>query len=129
VTLNPGARLVLRPDNQPAYRLVPLQGRRFRIAELEGHSVEFRGDATLDELIFHQPDGTLWPRASRDRVRRSIGRGTADLSDAAALTDSAAQVRDQLAAPHSLARAFGVRNGPRKSGFNPTCASFTTDLR
>src|SRR5207302_2026522 len=37
VTLNLDGRLVLTPDNQPAYRLVPLRGRRFRIAELEGH--------------------------------------------------------------------------------------------
>jgi hypothetical protein len=59
VTLDPDMRLALKIDNQPAYRLVPLQGRRFRIAELEGHSVEFRGDATLDELIFHQPNGTF----------------------------------------------------------------------
>jgi CubicO group peptidase (beta-lactamase class C family) len=59
VTLDPDRQLVLKPDSQPAYRLVPLQGRRFRIAELEGHSVEFRGDPTLDELIFHQPQGTF----------------------------------------------------------------------
>jgi hypothetical protein len=59
VTLDPEGQLVLKPDNQPAYRLVPLAGRRFGIAELEGHSVEFRGDPTLDELIFHQPNGTL----------------------------------------------------------------------
>jgi CubicO group peptidase (beta-lactamase class C family) len=59
VTLDPDGQLVLKPDNPPAYRLVPLHGRRFRIAELEGHSVEFRGDATLDELIFHQPQGTF----------------------------------------------------------------------
>src|SRR5713101_2375906 len=59
VTLNPDGRLVLRADNQPAYRLVPLQGRRFHIAELEGYSVVFSGDATIDELIFHQPNGTF----------------------------------------------------------------------
>jgi len=59
VTLDPDGRLVLKPDNQPAYRLLPLQGRRFRIAELEGFSVEFRGDAPIDELIFHQPNGTF----------------------------------------------------------------------
>jgi hypothetical protein len=59
VTLDPDGRLVLRSDNQPTYRLVPLQGRRFRIAELEGHSVEFRGDASIAELLFHQPDGTF----------------------------------------------------------------------
>ena len=59
VTLNPDGQLVLKPDNQPAYRLVPLHGRRFRIAGLEGYSVEFRGDATIDEMIFHQPNGTF----------------------------------------------------------------------
>jgi hypothetical protein len=58
VTLNPDGQLVLKADNQPAYRLVPLQGRRFRIAEL-GYSVEFRGDATIDEVVFHQPNGTF----------------------------------------------------------------------
>lgn len=26
---------------------------------LEGHSVEFRGDAAIDEVIFHQPNGTF----------------------------------------------------------------------
>jgi CubicO group peptidase (beta-lactamase class C family) len=59
VTLNPDGQLVLKPDNQPAYRLVPLHGRRFRIAELDGFSVEFRGEALLDEVIFHQPNGTF----------------------------------------------------------------------
>ncbi len=50
---------MLKPDNQPAYRLAPQQGRRFRIAELEGFVVEFRGEETIDEVIFHQPDGTF----------------------------------------------------------------------
>jgi CubicO group peptidase (beta-lactamase class C family) len=59
VTLDPDGRLVLKSDYQPAYRLVPLQGRRFRIAELDGFSVEFRGDPTIDELIFHQPNWTF----------------------------------------------------------------------
>jgi hypothetical protein len=36
-----------------------LQGRLFRIAELDGFSVEFRGDPTIDELIFHQPNWTF----------------------------------------------------------------------
>jgi hypothetical protein len=58
VTLRPDGQLLLKPDNQPAYRLIPLQGRRFRIAELDGFSVEFRGDGIIDELIFHQPNGT-----------------------------------------------------------------------
>ena len=58
VTLSEG-QLVLKPDNQPAYRLSPQQGRRFRIVELEGFFVEFRGEGTIDEVIFHQPNGTF----------------------------------------------------------------------
>jgi hypothetical protein len=59
VTLNPDRQLILKPDYQPAYRLLPQQGRRFQIAELEGFSVEFRGEAIIDEVIFHQPNGTF----------------------------------------------------------------------
>ena len=51
---------MLKPDYQPAYRLAPEQGRRFRIVELEGFVVEFRGEeTTVDEVIFHQPNGTF----------------------------------------------------------------------
>jgi CubicO group peptidase (beta-lactamase class C family) len=60
VTLDNESRLVLKPDNQPAYRLAPEQGRRFRIVELEGFVVEFRGEgAIINEIIFHQPNGTF----------------------------------------------------------------------
>ena len=60
VTLDSENRLVLKPDYQPAYRLAPEQGRRFRIVELEGFVVEFRGEGiTIDEAIFHQPNGTF----------------------------------------------------------------------
>jgi hypothetical protein len=60
VTLDTEAQLVLKPDNQPAYRLAPHQGRRFRIVELEGFAIEFRGEETsVDEAIFHQPNGTF----------------------------------------------------------------------
>ena len=60
VTLDAQGRLVLKPDNQPAYRLEPLQGRRFRIVELEGFVVEFEGhDDSITEIIFHQPNGTF----------------------------------------------------------------------
>lgn len=59
VTLDSEGRLVLKPDYQPAYRLAPEQGRRFRIVELEGFVVEFRGEGTVDEVIFHQPNGTF----------------------------------------------------------------------
>ena len=63
VTLDAEGQLVLKPDNQPAYRLAPQQGRRFRIVELEGFIVEFRGDGRIvDELIFHQPNGTFIAR-------------------------------------------------------------------
>jgi CubicO group peptidase (beta-lactamase class C family) len=60
VTLDTEGRLVLKPDNQPAYRLAPQHGRRFRIVELEGFFVEFRGEGMIiDEVIFHQPNGTF----------------------------------------------------------------------
>ncbi|MBR1230375.1 MULTISPECIES: serine hydrolase [unclassified Bradyrhizobium] len=59
VTLDSENRLVLKPDYQPAYRLAPEQGRRFRIVELEGLVVEFRGEAVIDEVVFHQPNGVF----------------------------------------------------------------------
>ncbi len=60
VTLDSEGCLVLKSDYRPAYRLAPEQGRRFRIVELEGFVVEFRGEGmTVDELIFHQPNGTF----------------------------------------------------------------------
>ena len=63
VTLDAEGRLVLKPDNQPAYRLAPQHGRRFRIVELEGFVVEFRREGTIiDEMIFHQPNGTFVAR-------------------------------------------------------------------
>jgi CubicO group peptidase (beta-lactamase class C family) len=63
VTLDAEGQLVLKPDNQPAYRLAPQHGRRFRIVELEGFTVEFRGEGTIvDEVIFHQPNGTFVAR-------------------------------------------------------------------
>ena len=60
VTLDTEGQLVLKPTNQPAHRLVPQGGRRFRIAGLEGFFVEFHGEAAIiDEVIFHQPNGTF----------------------------------------------------------------------
>lgn len=60
VTLAAQGHLVLKPDNQPAYRLEPLQGRRFRIVELDGFVVEFKGEGeSITEIIFHQPNGTF----------------------------------------------------------------------
>lgn len=67
VMLDTGGHLVLKSDNQPAYRLAPQQGRRFRILELEGFVVEFRGEGTIvDEVIFHQPNGTFTAKRVED---------------------------------------------------------------
>jgi len=67
VTLDTEDRLVLKPDNQPAYRLAPQQGRKFRIVELEGFVVEFRGEGTIvEEVVFHQPNGTFTARRVED---------------------------------------------------------------
>jgi hypothetical protein len=62
---------VLKPDNQPAYRLAPQQCRRFCIVELEGFVVEFRSEGTIvDEVIFHQPNGTFIARRLESRLER-----------------------------------------------------------
>jgi CubicO group peptidase (beta-lactamase class C family) len=67
VMLDTEGHLVLKSDNQPAYRLAPQQGRRFRILELEGFVVEFRGEGTIvDEVIFHQPNGTFIAKRVED---------------------------------------------------------------
>lgn len=66
VTLDAEGQLVLKSDNQSAYRLAPRHGRRFRIVELEGFAVEFRGEGmSMDEVIFHQSNGTLVARRSQ----------------------------------------------------------------
>lgn len=60
VSLDAEGRLILKPDFQPAYRLEPQQGRRFRIVELDGFAVEFRGaDDRIDQIVFHQPNGVF----------------------------------------------------------------------
>ena len=59
ITLDSEGRLILKPDFQPAYRLEPQQGRRFRIVELDGFAVEFRGEGEIvGQIVFHQPNGT-----------------------------------------------------------------------
>jgi CubicO group peptidase (beta-lactamase class C family) len=60
--------LTLTPANQPTYRLRPYQGRVFSIIELDGFRVEFRtrADGKVDELIFHQPNGTFMARRQED---------------------------------------------------------------
>jgi CubicO group peptidase (beta-lactamase class C family) len=67
VMLDAEGQLVLKPDNQPTYRLAPQHARRFRIVELEGFVVEFRGEGTVvDEMIFHQPNGTFVAKRAED---------------------------------------------------------------
>ena len=67
VTCDAEGQLVLKADNQPAYRLAPQQGRKFRILELEGFVVEFRGDGSIvDDVIFHQPNGTFIAKRVED---------------------------------------------------------------
>jgi hypothetical protein len=54
-------QLLLTLPGQPTYKLTPYQGRTFVIGELVGYRVEFRrgSDGTVNELIFHQPNGTF----------------------------------------------------------------------
>ncbi|WP_407155375.1 serine hydrolase [Bradyrhizobium sp. STM 3557] len=61
VSLQHDGELTLKPDYQPLYHLRPYQGGIFTIIELEGFRVEFRRGATgaVDELVFHQPNGTF----------------------------------------------------------------------
>src|SRR6516164_5593367 len=56
--------LTLTVGSQQAYKLRPYQSRAFVIDELEGFRVEFHlaPDGGMDELIFHQPNGTFVAR-------------------------------------------------------------------
>lgn len=47
--------LTLTLPGQPVYNLVPVRGTKFNIKELNGYSVEFRGD----DLVFYQPNATF----------------------------------------------------------------------
>lgn len=67
VTLDAEGQLLTKPDGHPtAYRLAPLHGRQFRYVELEGFTVEFRGEPTIDEMIFLQPNGTYTAKRVED---------------------------------------------------------------
>lgn len=66
VTLDTEDQLVLKSDDQPAYRLRPQQGRTFRIVELEGFFLEFGGEETANEIVFHQPNGTSFAKRVED---------------------------------------------------------------
>ncbi|MBV9815860.1 MAG: serine hydrolase, partial [Alphaproteobacteria bacterium] len=56
-----GGQLTLTIGSQPTYKMRPYQSRTFVIDELEGFRVEFHlgPDGEVDELIFHQPNGTF----------------------------------------------------------------------
>jgi hypothetical protein len=61
--------LTLTPANQPTYKLLPYKGRIFTVVGLEGFRVEFRrGPDGIDELIFHQPNGTFMARRTKAGV-------------------------------------------------------------
>jgi CubicO group peptidase (beta-lactamase class C family) len=57
-------QLTLTVGSQPTYKLRPHQSRTFVIDEHEGFRVEFRRglDGDIDELLFHQPNGTFVAR-------------------------------------------------------------------
>jgi CubicO group peptidase (beta-lactamase class C family) len=55
VALKGDTALTLTLPGQPVYNLVPVRGTKFNIKELNGYSVEFKGD----DLVFYQPAGTF----------------------------------------------------------------------
>jgi CubicO group peptidase (beta-lactamase class C family) len=55
VALTGDKALTLTLPGQPVYNLVPVRGTKFNIKELNGYSVEFKGD----DLVFYQPSGTF----------------------------------------------------------------------
>jgi hypothetical protein len=61
VAQNSDGQLTLTVGSQPAHKLRPYQRRTFLIGELEGFRAEFHlgPDGEVDELDFHQPDGTF----------------------------------------------------------------------
>jgi len=59
--------LTLTIGSQPTYRLRPYQSRTFVIGEFEDFRVEFRlgPDGDVDELVFHQPNGSFVSRRAQ----------------------------------------------------------------
>src|ERR1700722_11810244 len=55
ISLKGDSALTLTLPGQPVYNLVPVHGTKFNIKELNGYSVEFKGD----DLVFYQPNGTF----------------------------------------------------------------------
>jgi hypothetical protein len=60
VVAQDNGQLTLKFGSQAAYRLRPYHGRTFVSDELERYRVEFLGpDKDVEELFFHQPNGTF----------------------------------------------------------------------
>jgi hypothetical protein len=55
ISMKGDSALTLTLPGQPVYNLVPVHGTKFNIKELNGYSVEFKGD----DLVFYQPSGTF----------------------------------------------------------------------
>lgn len=55
VAMKGDTALTLTMPGQPVYNLVPVRGTKFNIKELNGYSVEFKGD----DLVFYQPNSTF----------------------------------------------------------------------
>jgi len=57
-------QLTLTIGSQPTYKLRPYQGRTFIIGEFEDFRVEFSlaADGEVDQLVFHQPNGSFVSR-------------------------------------------------------------------
>jgi hypothetical protein len=64
IALKGDSALTLTLPGQPVYNLVPVRGTKFNIKELNGYSVEFKGD----DLVFYQPSGTF--AATKIKTRR-----------------------------------------------------------
>ena len=65
-------QLTLTLGSQPTYTLRPYQSRTFVIDELEGFQVEFclGPDGDVDEMFFHQPNGTFVARRAQVAASR-----------------------------------------------------------
>jgi CubicO group peptidase (beta-lactamase class C family) len=64
VAQNNDGQLTLTVRSQPTYTLRPYQSRTFAIDHLKGFRVEFHlsPDGQVDELFFHEPDGSVGAR-------------------------------------------------------------------
>jgi CubicO group peptidase (beta-lactamase class C family) len=75
VAANNDGQLTLTVENQPTYKLRPYQSRTFAIDQLEGFRVEFHlgPDGKVDELFFHEPDGSVGAQRTVGGASPSVG--------------------------------------------------------